>query len=289
MSFDYLAHRTRADDGRLIDTGRVKLWCHDTGGDGEPLFLLDGFTTGHFGYDFARPYLRDYRVITWTPRGLGPSERPDPARHEYSVEVWAEDLRELLQAIGVERTHIWAAGFGCYIGFRFVADNPELVGALVTYTDVWAGDPTKRYPAIWAVYKAIVENFGTTGFGARMITGLFHVPDLPWWRDWEALNVEFLLHEDTVEATVGYCLTEVDVRDALPHVRVPTLVLQGDVSWDGRHLDVSEDHSLAFLREQIPHLEVAIVEGTHPGGLPMQRPEEYARVVREFLSRHPLQ
>ena len=63
------------------------------------------------------------------------------------------------------------------------------VGAVAAHTDVWAGDPAKAYGRICNVYRAIIENFGTTGFGARMLTGIFDVP-LPWFPAWEARNVE---------------------------------------------------------------------------------------------------
>ena len=37
---DYLAGRSTYESGRLVDIGEVKLWFHDSGGDGEPLFLI---------------------------------------------------------------------------------------------------------------------------------------------------------------------------------------------------------------------------------------------------------
>ena len=43
-----------------------------TGKAGEPLLLLGGPSVGHFHFDFVRPYLADYRLVTWEPRGLRP-------------------------------------------------------------------------------------------------------------------------------------------------------------------------------------------------------------------------
>ncbi|HEY0277818.1 MAG TPA: hypothetical protein VGC32_06080 [Solirubrobacterales bacterium] len=39
---------------------------------------------------------------------------------------------------------IWAMGFGSYIAHRFAATHPERLGALATYTDVYARDPANR-------------------------------------------------------------------------------------------------------------------------------------------------
>ena len=59
----YLEGRSEYDAGQLVDIGEVRVWVHDTGGGGEPLFLFGGTTAGHFPFDFARPYLTHYRLL----------------------------------------------------------------------------------------------------------------------------------------------------------------------------------------------------------------------------------
>ena len=275
---------TNSDPGRRVRCREVTLWCSDLG-SGEPLFLVGGFTAGHFLWDFVRPHLSAYRTITWEPRGLGLSDRPDPSTTAYGAEVWADDLASLLDELGVERTHLWAAGFGNYIAMRFAAEYPERVGALIGYTDTWAGDPEKAYDRIWRVYRTIVENFGTTGMGARMLAGLFDVP-IPWFPRWEARNAEQVLHPETLEATVGYGLTRADVRDDLPRIRAPTLIVQGDLGWAGEA--VGEDASLELIRREVRDLEVVVVPDSHPQYVIMQRPAECAAEVTAFLARHPI-
>jgi pimeloyl-ACP methyl ester carboxylesterase len=288
MTFDPFAGRTEIEQGRVVETDRVPLWCHDTGGDGEPLLLLGGFTAGHFVFDFVRDGLGDRRLITWEPRGLGASACPDPATHPYSVAVWADDLAALLDALGLDRVQIWAVGFGSYIAHRFAATYPERVGALLTYSDVWAADPAKGYPKIWEVYGAITRNFGTTGFGARVLASVFDVSELPWFGRWEGRNIEDVLHPETVEATVGYCLTAADVRDDLAAIAAPIRLLQGGRAWDGEDLPLADDPSYAVMRERIPQLEVARIPDAHPAYVLAQRPVEAAREAAAFFAAHPL-
>ncbi len=288
MTFDPFAGRSEIEQGRVVETARVPLWCHDTGGDGEPLLLVGGFTAGHFVFDFVRAGLGDRRLITWEPRGLGASACPDPVEQPYSVAVWADDLAALLDALGLDRVQIWAVGFGSYIAHRFAAVHPERVGALLTYSDVWAGDPVKGYPKIWEVYGAITRNFGTTGFGARVLVSVFDVSDLDWFGAWESRNIEEVLHPETVEATVGHCLTQADVRDDLAAIRAPTRVLQGGRSWDGSPLDVEDDPSFTLMRERIPQLEVAVIPDAHPGYVLAQRPDLAAAEAVRFFDAHPL-
>lgn len=280
--------RTMPDNGEVVDTGRVPIWYHDDGKSGEPIFCVGGFTAGHFLYDYVRPHLEGYRVLTWEPRGLGRSGCPDPRREPYSAEMWADDLYALLGVLGIERTHIWAAGFGSYIGLRFAATYPDAVGALLTYTDVWAGDEAKNYAKIWDVYSAIVRNFGTTGYGARVLANIFDVSDLPWFGAWEARNIEDVLHPDTVEATVGYGLLHADVREELARISAPTLVVQGGQGWDGSTAEKQDDPSLALMRERMPQLEVVDIPNAHPGYVFVQQPEACAAAATDFLSRHPL-
>jgi pimeloyl-ACP methyl ester carboxylesterase len=273
------------DLGRLVETGRVPLWVAEDG-VGPPLVLLGGFTAGHYVFDLVWPTLRERnRLIAVEPRGLGASGRPDPLTHPYGVDVWAEDLCALLDTLEVDRANVWAQGFASYYALRFAARWPDRIGALVSYTDVWAGDPGKRYAAIWEVYRTIVEQFGTRGFGARMLANLFDVPSPSWFYAWEQRNIETILHEETVSATVGYCLTEADVRNDLERVEAPVLVLQGDGGWQGDRREPSEDASLALMRERLARLEIAVVEDAHPGYVLVQRPEECAGKVQRHIDR----
>jgi len=279
--------RTSFDSGRLVDVGEVRVWFHEEG-EGVPLFFLGGTTAGHFQFDFVRPHLPGYRLMTWEQRGLNPSDCPDPETHPYDLDVWARDLRDLLDRLGIERTHLWAGGFGSFTCHRFAAAYPERVGAIVTYNDVWSGDPLMAYERIWNVYEAIVVNFGTTGIGARMIAGVFGLSDPPWFMDWEAQNVEDVSRRETIAATTGYGCLHADNRDDLPRIESPTLVLRGDRSWDGSRLDEAADGSLQLMLAQVPDVRVATVADAHPAYVMVQKPEECAAIVDAFLREHAL-
>jgi pimeloyl-ACP methyl ester carboxylesterase len=276
--------RTAFADGRMVDVGGIELWCHDDGKRGEPLLLLGGPSVGHFHFDFVRPFLQGYRLITWEPRGFGPSGRDGP----YSVDVWADDLERLLDALGIERAHVWANAFSSYIGFAFAAGRPERIGALVTYTDVWAGDPLKNYAPAWDAYREIIAAHGTSGEGAARLARLYALTEPAWFTDWFERSVAEVLHADTAAQTIGYFCTEADVRDRLAAIEAAVLVLQGDRSWDGTKLDTSVDPSLDLIRERVRQVEVVTLDA-HPVHLILQRPEEAAARVAAFLDEHPVE
>ena len=54
-----------------------------------------------------------------------------------------------------------------------------------------------------AVYGTIIETYGTTGWGAQLLTSMFSVPWLPWFPEWEAANLSETMHQDTAAATAG--------------------------------------------------------------------------------------
>jgi pimeloyl-ACP methyl ester carboxylesterase len=277
-------HRHLDEIGEVREIDGVRLWTAIEG-EGPTVLMLGGFTAGHNVFELVWPLLRDrFRLVAWEPRGLGESDSPDPSELDYGVDLWAGDLERLVDWLGGEPVLIWAQGFSTYPALRLAARRPDLVRGLVSYTDVWAGDPAKGYAAIWKVYDAIVEGFGTTGPGARMLANLFDVPEPAWFLAWEQVNIERILHPATVPATVGHCLTDADVRDDLAAVRAPVLVLQGDGDW-GTGTD-DPDPSLALMRERLGSLlETTVIPGAHPGYVLIQRPEACAEAVGAFFER----
>jgi pimeloyl-ACP methyl ester carboxylesterase len=274
---DWPDARTPFESGALLDVGGATVWYRDDGGPGEPLVLLGGFAPGHFHYDFVRPYLPEYRLVTWEPRGSGPSSLDGP----FTVDAWVADLHGLVTALGLERPHIWANGFSTYIALAFAARHPEDVGSLITYTDVWAQDPGKGYAQAWEVYRATVEAHGTTGEGAKILSRLYSVSDPPWFAEWFAQSCAEVMHAETMEAS-RYCLLEADIRNLLPSVTAPLLVLLGDEGWGQWGAEPAEESSLALMRREIPSLEVAAL-AAHPIHMIVQKPRESAEAVASFL------
>ncbi len=279
-SYNPFRNRTDFEAGKVQELDGAGIWYHDTGGPGEVVVLLGGFTAGHFVFDFVREHMEDHRLITWEPRGLGPSFRPDDEKPHYSVDLWADDLRLLLSGIGVEKAHLWADGFGGFIALRFAAEHPEMVHSVITSTEVSATlqDRSKN----WNIYSAIVNNLGTTGRGARLLAKWMDFETLPWFVSWESQNITDVLHLETVRATVGYGLLDADVRQDLNRIKAPTLLLLGDESPQAamRQTGVHELHI------GVENLEIEVIEGAHPSYGVVTHPLEFAQAARDFFRKH---
>src|SRR3954471_8473819 len=101
----------------------ARIW-YEVRGDGEDYLLQiggAGFAHENFGF-VTDEMVKHFQVIEFDLRGYGLSERPEQA---YSMDVWADDIAGLLDAIGVERTHVHGTSMGGTIALRFAAKYPE--------------------------------------------------------------------------------------------------------------------------------------------------------------------
>jgi pimeloyl-ACP methyl ester carboxylesterase len=99
-----------------------------TGGSGEPVILLHGWPQTWRTYSKLMPLLvnKGYRVIAVDLRGLGDTEVKPP----YSYRVSADDIAELMKALGVGRAHVVSHDLGVPIAYIFASRHPELVRTL---------------------------------------------------------------------------------------------------------------------------------------------------------------
>ena len=114
-------------------------------GSGEPLLLIGGLGADMFLWFRQIPELsRHFQVIAFDSRGSGESSKPD---EPYSIEMFAADTAGLLQALGIERTHILGASLGGLIAQEFALAYPHMVNKQVLVATA-AKNPTPRVKLI---------------------------------------------------------------------------------------------------------------------------------------------
>jgi pimeloyl-ACP methyl ester carboxylesterase len=109
---------------------RTKIW-YETHGDGTPLVLAYGIggNTTHWDVNVAGLAAK-HRLVLWDPRGHGRSESPeDPAR--YSFDRWVEDMRSVMDTVGLRKAHVGGLSLGAGIATRFALEYPTRVRSLV--------------------------------------------------------------------------------------------------------------------------------------------------------------
>ena len=98
-------------------------------GAGEPLVLIPGFASGREIWFRQIPaFMRNFRVISFDPRGVAASDRPEGPQ---SIGLLADDLAHLLIALHVPSAHIVAVSFGGFVAQEFALKYPLMTRKLV--------------------------------------------------------------------------------------------------------------------------------------------------------------
>lgn len=113
-----------------VDLPGVRIWYHDTGGDGVPVVFLHAGTgsTRVWEYQVTAMTSAGFRFIAYDRRGWGQSII-DPAGPQPGNA--ADDLRGLLDYLGVERFHLVGTAAGGSVAWDVVLSNPERVRSVV--------------------------------------------------------------------------------------------------------------------------------------------------------------
>ncbi|MEQ8427805.1 MAG: alpha/beta hydrolase [Gammaproteobacteria bacterium] len=99
---------------------------YEVSGKGEPLLLIHGWTFNrHMWSEQIPDFQKHYKTITYDRRGCGESDGGSDLRLE------AEDLRELLDHLQIDRTFLLGMSQGGRIALRFAYLYPERVKALI--------------------------------------------------------------------------------------------------------------------------------------------------------------
>jgi class 3 adenylate cyclase len=196
------------------------------------------------------------RLILFDSRGTGLSDRVLEA---YTVEQEAKDAIAVLDAAGSERTAVLTYSVGGLVGAQLAADCPERIGALIMYASVartsWAPDYD------WALtsedrIELAERNIETWGEADNTAMSLFapSMGDDPALAAWFA-RLQRLAASRGEMRIIAKALVDLDVRDALPRIRVPTLVMHRprELVWDVRHS--------RYLAEHIPGARYVELEG----------------------------
>jgi class 3 adenylate cyclase/pimeloyl-ACP methyl ester carboxylesterase len=175
------------------------------------------------------------RVILFDKRGSGLS---DPVNELPTLENRMEDVRAVLDALGCEQATLWSAHEGARLAVLFAATYPERMNALVIYDPsargLWAPDypwaPSEEERA--AELREIAERWGEREYLVERGRGYCPTRvDDERFLDW---YVWYMRRSASPAEAVAFhrMAMDGDVRDVLPAVRAPTLVLHRSAARD---------------------------------------------------------
>ncbi len=123
----------------FADVNGIKI-CYEVQGDGYPIVLIHGFGVKKARWigQFAQ-LSEHFKVIRFDNRGAGKSDRPN---EPYTMELFAEDTKGLLDSLGIEKAHIigWSVGgmIAQHFAIKYTNNVEKLI--LINTIDAWPSD-----------------------------------------------------------------------------------------------------------------------------------------------------
>ncbi len=266
----------------------ARLW-YQISGEGEPVVQIHGAGFGHFNFAPATPVLsQQFRVVDYDQRGYGQSDRP---LQHYDMEVWADDLAGLMDALEIDAAHVHGTSMGGMIAVVFAGKYPHRTTSVVINCAAAKLGRTGRL-----IFQNWIDiaRLDPDGPGSRILAELIA---------WQALSKAFLETPDGVAAidTIQQILrdsnsTEVftaacqamcdmDLRPWLPRITSPALVLGGDedimTPWDQGPGGAGQD----AIHRGIANAEKHVIHGSNHSTI-FDNTVEHNRVVLDFFARN---
>lgn len=269
-------------------SGDVRIAYQVTGG-GSIDFVVAPGTVSHLDLDWENPAKVRFihglgafcRLIRFDKRGTGLSDRPHTVA---TLEERTDDIRAVMDAAGSERAVIYGASEGSSMACVFAATYPHRTRSLI----VWGGQArwvrAEDYP--WGLtsteYERLVaevrENWPSVEYLTGSGAGLGRDVDpaiLEWY-----LRYSQAAASPSAVAALEEMNAGIDIRDVLPTIRVPTLVL------NRTHDPVAHVDAARALAADIPGAQFVEFPGATHSPFAIE-PERVLAEIQAFVTGAP--
>jgi pimeloyl-ACP methyl ester carboxylesterase len=248
--------------------------AYQKNGEGPPLLLLHGWPLDSREWRRQIATLSDeFTVVAWDAPGAGRSSDPPET---FRLSDWADCLAAFIEALGLERPHVAGLSWGGSLALELYRRHPTVVRTLILVSAYagWAGslpadvveERLQLYlrnsalpPDEWA--PALIHTLLTEGATAEMVD--------------ELRSIISGFHPVASRVAIR-AIAEADLRDVLPHINVPTLIVCGE------H-DVRAPRQVwQALHSNIPASELVVIPGAGHM-IDIEAAERFNAEVRGFL------
>ena len=115
---------------QFAEVNGIKI-CYDIRGEGPPLILTHGYGAKKEIWKAQHDLAKDFQLISYDIRGVGKSDRPNMP---YSMEMFADDIKGLMDFLHIKKAHIGGRSLGGMISQNFVLKYPDCVDKLILIT-----------------------------------------------------------------------------------------------------------------------------------------------------------
>ena len=264
----------------LAPVNGINLYYEERG-DGFPLVWSHEFA-GDFRSWKAQVnfFSRRYRVITYNARGYPPSDVPERL-DDYTQARSVDDLKGLLDHLGIERAHVGGLSMGGNVALNFGLAYPETARSLIvagtgagsTDPDAFRENVAARADAMRAGGMAAMDDYSNSQTRAQL-------------RRKDPLGFDEFRRGLMEHSPLGSALTFAGVQGRRPTIfaledkmralDVPTLIMTGDE--DEPCIETS-----VFMKRSIPKSGLAVLpQSGH--AINLEEPDLFNRLVLDFLT-----
>ncbi|MDO4620392.1 MAG: alpha/beta hydrolase [Lachnospiraceae bacterium] len=268
----------------ITTNDRVRIYYKEKG-SGRALLLLPGWTCSTRFWDKNFDALADhFHVIAMDMRAHGESEK---VMHSHRISRYAMDVKNLLDELGLEDVTVlgWSMGASVLWSYLELFGRHRVSGLICVdqspaqYTGPdWKWGQKSCYDAEMFVRTCCQVQYDPRGASE----GLVSACSLG-----ERTADEIKILADEIDKCPPYCRIEImrdhtnlDWRDFIPTIRIPTLVCVA------RQSAVFDWHGSAWVGENIPGAQIVFFENAGHM-LFWEEPEKFNEVVTEFVENHP--
>jgi pimeloyl-ACP methyl ester carboxylesterase len=242
------------------------------------VLLLCGIGAKRQGWYKQLPELgRRFRTLALDPRDVGDSE---PADAPYAIAELADDVAGVMGTLDIQRASLVGLSMGGFISLELALRHPELVDRLVLVVTS-AGGPT-HVPTSPEIMRLLMPGDADVedGSGARRVCAAVAAPGFAEHHPEEIDTfVEIARYRPMTRAAylrqLQACRAH-DVSTRLGDIRVPTLVIHGEVD------PLVRVENGRYLAEKIPGAQLIVYPNT--GHIPeVECAEQFNRDLVAFL------
>jgi pimeloyl-ACP methyl ester carboxylesterase len=261
-----------------VKVGDINMY-YEVHGKGEPLVFFAGLGVGtEVCTELIPVYSPEYRLVLFDNRGAGRSDAPDIP---YTMEMFADDLAGLLDAIDISSAHVYGISLGGGIALCFTLIYPDRVKSLVL-SSTHCGGPHMVTPD--AEITKTLTNLAQANPEERA-EGMMRLNVTP---EFAARNPA-IMQEMRKERAKQYTSSQgtmrqqqvscaIDIYERLPEIKAPTLIIHGDAD---RLVPVENARIMA---PRIRNAELVILKNA--GHILIEAGNEPNQIVLDFLRRH---
>ena len=248
--------------------------CYDVLGGGFPLVMITGLGSNMDWWDqrLLDQTSKKFRTIIFDNRGAGSTDAP---KIDYSIKMFADDTRELMDTLKIERAHVLGTSMGGMIAQEFVLSYPKRVEKLVLCSTSCGGDKAIRAAPevlnlLFKTEAKTLENRINDIVGVLFTTDFIIANP-----DYVKRMKEKIMRAPTPPDAHARQLRAIIAWGSysrLPEIKVPALVMHG------RKDKLIPPENARILCDQIPGAELAYFENS-AHGLFSQAPEAISTLI----------